>query len=98
MSATEISWSGASIFDALQRGDVHEHAPREERADLFDTQLAEAGARGDLGDGHTVVEAAVDALVREHVELRADLSQLGDDKLLVAVRACWRQAGRWCAW
>src|SRR4029079_18393873 len=62
----------------------HEHAARDECTDFLDTELRETGARGGALDRNAVVQAAVDALVREHVELRADLPELGRDELLVA--------------
>ena len=72
---------------ALQRRDVDQHAAGDERADPLDAELGEPAASRVVVDLHAVVEAAADRLVREAVELRADLADLGDDELLVAAAA-----------
>src|SRR5262249_30259898 len=63
----------AQYLDALQAGDVEQHAARDQRADVLDAELGEAVAGLDVAGLDAVVVAAVVALVREAVELGADL-------------------------
>jgi len=74
----------AEHLDALQAGNVDQHAAREERRRVLHAELGEAGARRRLADLEAVVKRIAVALVREAVELRADLADLGGDDLLVA--------------
>ena len=69
---------------AFERGDVDQHAARDERADVLDAQLREARPGRDLVELEAVVEAVLDRLVGEAVELRAHLADLGQDHLFVA--------------
>ena len=69
--------------DALERGDVDEHAARHERADVLDAELREPVALRELGAVVAVVEEIADADVAQTVELRADLADLGADDLVV---------------
>ena len=72
---------------ALQARNVNQHTAGHQRAHLLDSQLGEAGPRRRFVDLVTVVHAVADRLVAEAVELRADLTNLGDDDLLVAAAA-----------
>src|SRR5687768_9914880 len=58
----------------LESGHVDEHASRDERTDMFYAELREAGARRHIANLDAVVQTVVDRLMREAVELRADLA------------------------
>src|SRR5437879_12024819 len=61
-----------------------------------DPELLESRARADVAELEAIVEAVAPHLVREGVELRADLAELGDDELLVdlaSIRYRWRRLG-----
>ena len=73
--------------DPLERRDVDQHPARDERADVLDAELGEARARRHVADLDAVVQAVADRLMREPVELRADLADLGEDDLFVAAAA-----------
>ena len=72
---------------ALERRDVDEHAAGHEGAHLLDAELGEAAASRDGAGLEAVVVAVLVRLVREAVELGADLADLRDDELLVATPA-----------
>jgi len=77
--------SVAQDGDALVAGNVDQYAAGHQHADLLDAELGEAVARRDVLGLEAIVVHVVVGLVGEAVELRADLSHLGDDQLLVAV-------------
>src|SRR5437879_13675610 len=61
-----------------------------------DPELLELRTRADFAELEAIVEALAPHLVREGVELRADLAELGDDELLVdlaGIRYRWRRLG-----
>src|SRR5438093_12740807 len=69
--------------DAFVAGDVDEHTARDQRADVLDAELVEAGAGDDVAGLEAIVVAAGVALVGEAVELSADLTDLREHHLLV---------------
>ena len=56
---------------------------RDQAADMLDAELLEAVARADVAELEAIVEAVAPHLVREGVDLGADLAELGDDELLL---------------
>ena len=76
---------GRQHVDALQSRDVDQHAAGHEAADVLDAKLAESAACADVGKLVAIVEAVAPHLMREGVELRADLAELGDDQFLLDV-------------
>ena len=77
--------SGLEHLDTLRRGNITQHTARKQCSDLFHAELGESAAGSDVIDLDTVVELPVDALMREHVELRPDLAELGGHQFLVGV-------------
>src|SRR2546423_12146324 len=69
--------------DAFVAGNVDEHAARDQGPDVLDAELVEAGPGHDVTGLEAVVVAAGMALMREAVELGADLSNLRQHHLLV---------------
>ena len=64
---------------------------------MLDAELVEAAARADVAELEAIVEAVAPHLMRERVELGADLAELGDDELLVDLAAHSVSAARaWC--
>jgi hypothetical protein len=79
----------------LETRDVDQHTPRHQGADLLHTHLGEAAAARDLVHLHAVVEQPIHRLMGEALELGADLADLCNNQLLVAValvRAEWASA------
>src|SRR5262249_60821635 len=66
----------AEHVDTLQSGHVDEHPARHQRADVFDAELGEARARGDVVSLVAVVVAGFRRLLGEALELGADLADL----------------------
>ena len=87
----------AEHVHALERGHVDQHAAGHQGADLLDAELGEAGPGGDLVGLEAVVVAVLDRLMREAVELGADLPDLADDELLVAAAPVRGQVHERCA-
>src|SRR4030095_13891562 len=73
----------AKHWHAFDRGNVDEHAARDQRTDLLDAQLVESRAARGVLEREAVVHASADHLVAEGIELRANLTHLGDDELFV---------------
>src|SRR5437879_13343723 len=59
-----------------------------------DPELLELRTRADFAELEAIVEALAPHLVREGVELRADLAELGDDELLVDLAGIRYRRGR----
>jgi len=73
-----------SIVDALGSRHVDQHASSNNRSNLLNAELVEAGAGRDLVHLEAVIKTVAMRLVGEAVELGADLPELSDDELLVA--------------
>src|SRR2546422_618750 len=78
-----IWWTGRETC-VSGSGDIDQHPARDEGADVLDAQLGETGSGGQLIDLEAVVQAVLDRLVGEAVELGAHLADLRGDELLVA--------------
>src|SRR5213594_3514225 len=77
----------AEHLHAFERRDVEHHAAREERRRVLHPELGEARARCDLTSLEAVVVRIAVGLMREAVELRADLADFtGHDFLVAAAR------------
>ncbi len=74
----------AEHLDSLEAGDVDQHAAGDEGRGVLDAELGEATARRDLLGLEAVVVTVAVSLVPEPVELRADLTDLGQHHLLIA--------------
>ena len=64
-------------------GHVEQHAARDHRRDLLDTELLQAGGIGEVGELVAVVVDVVDADMAEAVELAADADPGVDDVVII---------------
>src|SRR5262245_61913215 len=74
-------------LDPFQPGHVNQRSACEERADLFDAGLLEPVASRRFANLEAVIHAVAYRLMGEAVELRADLTNLTDNELLIAAAA-----------
>ena len=88
---------GRKQVDALEARNIDQHAAGHQAADVLDAELVESAARPDVAELVAIVEAVAPHLVRERVELGADLAELGDDQLFVDLAAhSGSAATAWC--
>src|SRR6185503_4130700 len=64
-------------------GNIDQHAAGHEAAHMLNAELGESAARPNVLELVAIVKAVAPHLMRERVELSADLAKLGDDELFV---------------